>query len=90
MGLGYTDGGVPRILNRGIPLRLIISTVIYMISKYYDIVKQYTMMPKDMGFNLMETIISEMEDDGMTFSTAYELFNEIVDYVYDMDLKGFA
>ena len=61
-----------------------------MISKYYDIVKQYTMMPKDMGFNLMEIIISEMEDDGMTFSTAYELFNEIVDYVYDMDLKGFA
>lgn len=53
-----------------------------MISKYYDSVKEYTMLPKDIGFDLMETILSEMEDDGMSFSEAYETFGAMVDYVY--------
>jgi len=52
-----------------------------MLSKYYDSVKEYTTMPKDMGFVLMDTILSEMEDDGMSFSDAYDAFNAMVDYV---------
>jgi hypothetical protein len=52
-----------------------------MLSKYYDSVKEYTMLPKDMGFVLMDTILSEMEDDGMSFTEAYDCFGEIVDYV---------
>ena len=53
-----------------------------MLSKYYDKVKEYTTLPKDIGFDLMEEVLSEMEDDGMTFSEAYEAFGEMVDYVY--------
>jgi hypothetical protein len=56
--------------------------VIKMLSKYYDRVNEYTMLPKDMGFEYMEVILSEMEDDGMTFSEAYDAFGEMVDYVY--------
>jgi len=52
-----------------------------MLSKYYDSVKEYTTMPKDMGFVLMDTILSEMENDGMSFTEAYETFNAMVDYV---------
>ena len=33
----------------------------------------------------MEEIVAEMEDEGMSFSAAYELFGEMVDYVYDME-----
>ena len=53
-----------------------------MISKYYDSVKEYTTLPKDIGFDMMESILAEMEDDGMTFTEAYDLFGEMVDYVY--------
>ena len=56
-----------------------------MISKYMDRVVEYTKLPKDIGFMLMEEVLAEMEDDGMTFSEAYELFGEMVDYVYDME-----
>jgi len=52
------------------------------LSKYYDKVKYYTTLPKDIGFDYMETILSEMEDDGMTFPEAYACFCEMVDYVY--------
>jgi hypothetical protein len=52
------------------------------LSKYYDKVKEYTTLPKDVGFDVMETILAEMEDDGMSFSEAYDVFNEMVDYVY--------
>ena len=52
-----------------------------MLSKYYDSVKEYTMLPKDAGFDVMERILAEMEDDGMSFSDAYDAFNEMVDYV---------
>ena len=51
------------------------------LSKYYDSVREYTMLPKDMGFVLMDTILSEMEDDGMSFSEAYDAFGEMVEYV---------
>jgi hypothetical protein len=56
-----------------------------MVSKYLERVKVYTTLPKDIGFDLMEEIVAEMEDDGMSFSAAYELFGEMVDYVYDME-----
>ena len=50
-----------------------------MLSKYYDKVKEYTTLPKDIGFDLMEEVIAEMEDDGMTFSEAYNTFGEMVE-----------
>lgn len=53
-----------------------------MLSKYYDSVKFYTALPKDMAFDVMEQILAQMEDDGMTFSEAYETFGAMVDYVY--------
>jgi|TARA_R110000868_G_scaffold44950_1_gene149600 hypothetical protein len=56
-----------------------------MVSKYLERVKLYTTLPKDIGFDLMEEIVAEMEDEGMSFSAAYELFGEMVDYVYDME-----
>lgn len=56
-----------------------------MVSKYLERVRVYTTLPKDIGFDLMEEIVSEMEDEGMSFSAAYELFGEMVDYVYDME-----
>lgn len=54
-------------------------------SKYYDKVKEYTTLPKDIGFDLMEEVLAEMEDDGMSFSDAYELFGNMVDYVYECE-----
>ena len=56
-----------------------------MVSKYLERVKLYTTLPKDIGFDLMEEIVAEMEDEGMSFSAAYELFGEMVDYVYNME-----
>ncbi len=56
-----------------------------MVSKYLERVRLYTTLPKDIGFDLMEEVVAEMEDEGMSFSTAYELFGEMVDYVYDME-----
>ena len=56
-----------------------------MVSKYLERVRLYTTLPKDIGFDLMEEIVAEMEDEGMSFSAAYELFGEMVDYVYDME-----
>jgi hypothetical protein len=52
-----------------------------MISKYYDSVKEYTGMSKDVGFDAMETILARMEDDGMSFTEAYDTFNALVEYV---------
>jgi len=52
------------------------------LSKYYDRVREYTMLPKDIGFDVMEEILSEMEDEGMSFTEAYDCFGEMVDYVY--------
>jgi hypothetical protein len=52
-----------------------------MLSKYYESVKEYAKLPKDAGFDVMERILAEMEDDGMSFSEAYDAFGEMVDYV---------
>ena len=35
-----------------------------MVSKYLERVKLYTTLPKDIGFDLMEEIVAEMEDEG--------------------------
>ena len=56
-----------------------------MVCKYLERVKLYTTLPKDVGFSLMEEIVAVMEVEGMSFSAAYELFGEMVDYVYDME-----
>ena len=58
-----------------------------MISKYLDRVTEYTKLPKDIGFMLMEEVVAEMEDDGMTFSEAYASFCEMVDYVFICERK---
>ena len=55
------------------------------ISTYYEPVRTYLSMPKDIGFDYMETIISNMEDEGLTFTEAYDLFNELGDFVIDME-----
>ena len=55
------------------------------ISTYNEPVRTYLSMPKDIGFDYMETIISNMEDEGLTFTEAYDLFNELVDFVIDME-----
>ena len=51
------------------------------LSKYYNSVKIYLSMPKDMGFEYMEVILDEMVEDGMSWSEAYETFGAMVDYV---------
>ncbi len=51
------------------------------LSKYYDSVKIFLGMPKDIGFEYMEVILDEMAEDGMSWSEAYELFGAMVDYV---------
>ena len=53
-----------------------------MVSKYYDRVVQYTQLPKDIGFDLMEDILAEMEDDGIPYTQSYDLFCKMVDSVY--------
>ena len=55
------------------------------ISKYYEPVRVYLSMPKDMGFNYMEVILDEMVDEGLSFGEAYDLFGELVDFVIDME-----
>lgn len=55
------------------------------ISSYYEPVRVYLSMPKDMGFEYMEVILDRMVDEGRTWSEAYELFGELVDFVVDME-----
>lgn len=55
------------------------------ISQYYEPVRTYLSMPKDMGFEYMEIILDRMVDDGLTFGEAYDLFGELVDFVIDME-----
>jgi len=56
-----------------------------MLSKYYNSVKIYLSMPKDMGFEYMEVILDEMVEDGMSWSEAYEAFGAMVDYVVECE-----
>lgn len=56
-----------------------------LINKYYESIKIYLSMPKDMGFEYMEVILDEMVEEGRTFGEAYALFGELVDFVIDME-----
>ena len=56
------------------------------VNKYYESIKTYLSLPKDIGFDFMENLVNEIEDEeNMSWSEAYELFGEMVDYVIDME-----
>jgi hypothetical protein len=57
-----------------------------LVNKYYESIKTYLSLPKDIGFDFMENLVNEIEDnENMSWSEAYELFGEMVDYVIDME-----
>ena len=57
-----------------------------LVNKYYESIKTYLSLPKDVGFDFMENLVNEIEDnENMSWSEAYELFGEMVDYVIDME-----
>ena len=44
--------------------------------------REYLTMPKDIGFDLMETIVDEIMDaESVTWTEAYEYFGSLVDRV---------
>lgn len=56
------------------------------VNKYYESIKTYLSLPKDIGFDFMENLVNEIEDEEkLSWSEAYELFGEMVDYVIDME-----
>ena len=56
------------------------------INKYYESIKTYLSLPKDIGFDYMEEVVAIIEDEeGMTWTEAYEMFGELVDFVIDME-----
>jgi hypothetical protein len=57
-----------------------------LINKYYESIKTYLTLPKEIGFDYMEEIVATIEDEeGMSWTEAYELFGEMVDFVIDME-----
>ena len=47
---------------------------------YVSAVETYLTLPKDVGFDYMETIVAEMEDEfNISWTDAYEMFCELVD-----------
>ena len=51
-------------------------------SLYVDSVRYYLTMPKDIGFEFMESIVDEiMESESVTWTEAYEYFGSLVDRV---------
>ena len=54
-----------------------------MINAYYvECVKEYLSMPKDAGFDYMETLVEEISDaESITWSAAYEFFGLLCDEV---------
>lgn len=57
-----------------------------LINKYYESIKTYLSLPKDIGFDYMEEIVSVIEEEeGMSWTEAYEMFGEMVDFVIDME-----
>jgi hypothetical protein len=53
-----------------------------MISKYTLAAREYLMMPKDEGFDFMDAVVTEMEDElGISWTEAYELFCELTETV---------
>ena len=50
------------------------------LSYYVKAVETYLTLPKDVGFDYMEMIVSEMEYDfGISWTDAYAMFGELVD-----------
>ena len=57
-----------------------------LINKYYETIKTYLSLPKDVGFDYMEEVVAMIEDEeGMSWTEAYEKFGEFVDFVIDME-----
>ena len=51
-------------------------------SLYIPAVREYLTMPKDIGFEFMESIVDEiMESESVTWTEAYEYFGSLVDRV---------
>ena len=49
-------------------------------SRYSDIAETYRSLPKDIGFDYMETVVAELEDElEISWTEAYELFGKIVE-----------
>lgn len=57
-----------------------------LVNKYYESIKTYLSLPKDIGFDYMEEIVATIEDEEkMSWTEAYEMFGELVDFVIDME-----
>ena len=49
---------------------------------YVESVRDYLTMPKDIGFDLMETIVDDiMENENVTWTEAYDYFGSLVDRI---------
>ena len=49
---------------------------------YVDSVRYYLTMPKDIGFDYMESLVDEISDaEEITWTEAYEYFGSLVDRV---------
>lgn len=49
---------------------------------YVDSVRYYLTMPKDIGFDYMESLVEEISDaEEITWTEAYEYFGSLVDKV---------
>ena len=49
-------------------------------SKYMNSVREYLEMPKDIGFEYMESVVDEiMENENLSWTQAYELFGSMCD-----------
>ena len=47
---------------------------------YVSAVETYLTLPKDVGFDYMETIVAEIEEEfNVSWSDAYKMFGELVD-----------
>jgi len=53
-----------------------------MLMRYKLAASEYLTMPKDIGFDFMEVVVTEMEDElGISWSEAYELFCDLTETV---------
>ena len=51
-------------------------------AKYVESVREYLTMPKDIGFDYMESIVDEIMDaESVTWTEAYEFFGSLCDRV---------
>ena len=53
-----------------------------MISKYRSSVEEFLSMPKDIGFEYMESVVDEiMEEEKVSWTVAYEIFGSMCDSI---------